>query len=271
MSGYLGHDDGDRAGLQLPGVRLEGLGAARRHDARGGRLVRGAPDAAVRRPASFSRSRARRRSGRRRGSTSRARPSRPSRRPRRAARAYPIPTERDDSRRRRDRSDRAVGRRRRRVEKAYETAELDVWIWARLGHLTYSTLVHPGDNWEQMWHSLRTYRAAGEGASLAERAVRRVLRLAAPSAEVLVEDSAARDELKRFLADQDLYLYTVNAFVYGVFKRHASSRSRSTSRTGGPKSARNTRCNVADILADIAPGGDCRRRFRPRRSASSRG
>ncbi len=20
-----------------------------------------------------------------------------------------------------------------------------------LGHLTYSTLVHPGDNWEQMW------------------------------------------------------------------------------------------------------------------------
>ena len=26
-----------------------------------------------------------------------------------------------------------------------------------LGHLTYSTLVHPGDNWEQMWTSLNTY------------------------------------------------------------------------------------------------------------------
>ena len=44
-SGYLGHDDGDRARLQLPGVWLEGLGAARGHDARGRRLVRGAPHA----------------------------------------------------------------------------------------------------------------------------------------------------------------------------------------------------------------------------------
>ena len=26
-----------------------------------------------------------------------------------------------------------------------------------LGHLTYSTLVHPGDDWEQMWQSLITY------------------------------------------------------------------------------------------------------------------
>ena len=26
-----------------------------------------------------------------------------------------------------------------------------------LGHLTYSTLVHPADNWEQLYHSLVTY------------------------------------------------------------------------------------------------------------------
>src|SRR5271154_688758 len=26
-----------------------------------------------------------------------------------------------------------------------------------LGHLTYSTLVHPADNWEQLWVSLNTY------------------------------------------------------------------------------------------------------------------
>ena len=26
-----------------------------------------------------------------------------------------------------------------------------------LGHLTYSTLVHPGDDWAQMWDSLTTY------------------------------------------------------------------------------------------------------------------
>ena len=26
-----------------------------------------------------------------------------------------------------------------------------------LGHLTYSTLVHPGDTWPEMWKSLTTY------------------------------------------------------------------------------------------------------------------
>ena len=29
-----------------------------------------------------------------------------------------------------------------------------------LGHLTYSTLVHPGDTWEEMWQSLTTYLPA---------------------------------------------------------------------------------------------------------------
>ena len=26
-----------------------------------------------------------------------------------------------------------------------------------MGHLTYSTLVHPGDTWDEMWQSLCTY------------------------------------------------------------------------------------------------------------------
>ena len=43
-----------------------------------------------------------------------------------------------------------------------------------LGHLTYSTLVHPGDTWDEMWASLDDVRAAGEGARLARRAVRRL-------------------------------------------------------------------------------------------------
>ena len=46
-SGYLGTITATGPGLQLPGVWLEGLGAARRDDPRGGRLVRGAPHAAV--------------------------------------------------------------------------------------------------------------------------------------------------------------------------------------------------------------------------------
>ena len=27
----------------------------------------------------------------------------------------------------------------------------------KVGHLTYSTLVHPGDDWEQIWSSVKTY------------------------------------------------------------------------------------------------------------------
>ena len=48
MSGYLGTMTATGPGLQLSGVRLEGLGAARRDDARRRRLVGGAAHAAVR-------------------------------------------------------------------------------------------------------------------------------------------------------------------------------------------------------------------------------
>ena len=44
------------------------------------------------------------------------------------------------------------------------------------------------------------------------------LRLAAASAEHLVNDKKEREKLKKFLADNDMYLYTVNAFPYGPFK-----------------------------------------------------
>ena len=58
-----------------------------------------------------------------------------------------------------------------------------------LGHLTYSTLVHPGDDWEQMWTSLNTYvpkvkeRIAGVRRSACRCACRQARRrpsLAAP-------------------------------------------------------------------------------------------
>ncbi len=36
-------------------------------------------------------------------------------------------------------------------------AEVDMDLGNGLGHLTYSTLVHPGDTWDEMWASLTTY------------------------------------------------------------------------------------------------------------------
>jgi hypothetical protein len=124
----------------------------------------------------------------------------------------------------------------------------------RLGHLSYSTLVHPGDNWELMSHSLRTYVPRVKARVSPNQPLGLSLRLAASSAELLARDQSARNELKRFLSENDLYLYTVNAFPYGAFKDTIVKEQvyepdwRSEERT-------QYTINVADVLADVAPDG----------------
>src|SRR5207253_8616272 len=75
-----------------------------------------------------------------------------------------------------------------------------------LGHLTYSTLVHPGDTWEDMWHSLTTYVPRVKERIAPKEPFGISLRLAAASAERLVNDRPEREKLKKFLADNDMYL-----------------------------------------------------------------
>jgi hypothetical protein len=122
----------------------------------------------------------------------------------------------------------------------------------KLGHLSYSTLVHPGDNWELMSESLRTYVPQVKARVSPNQPFGLSLRLAASSAELLARDQSARDELKRFLSENDLYLYTVNAFPYGAFKDTIVKEQvyepdwRSEERT-------QYTINVADVLADVAP------------------
>ncbi len=124
----------------------------------------------------------------------------------------------------------------------------------RLGHLSYSTLVHPGDNWELMSQSLRTFVPQVKVRVSPNQSFGLSLRLAALSAEALVKDKTAREELKRFLAENDMYLYTVNAFPYGAFKDTIVKEQvyepdwRTEERT-------QYTINVADILADVAPEG----------------
>lgn len=63
-----------------------------------------------------------------------------------------------------------------------------------LGHLTYSTLVHPFDDWPQLWDSLNQEPAGGEEARLAERAVRRLHPDVAPDGSgALEQESGARE------------------------------------------------------------------------------
>ncbi len=87
-----------------------------------------------------------------------------------------------------------------------------------IGHLTYSTLVHPGDTWDEMWDSLTTYVPQVKARVCPDAPFGVSLRLSNASAQTLVGDQALREQLAGFLADNDLYLYTVNAFPYGPFK-----------------------------------------------------
>src|SRR5499427_8612937 len=87
-----------------------------------------------------------------------------------------------------------------------------------LGHLTYSTLVHPADDWPQLWDSLQKYLPQVKKRVSPNQPFGVCIRLSHLTAATLSSQKAEREKLKAFLKDHDLYIYTANAFVYGVFK-----------------------------------------------------
>ena len=105
-----------------------------------------------------------------------------------------------------------------------------------------------------MLDSLRTYVPRVKARVCPNQPFGLSLRLAAPSAELLKHDNGAREELRRFLKEHDLYLYTVNAFVYGNFKNVRVKENvyepdwRTEERT-------QYTMNVADVVADFVPEG----------------
>lgn len=129
-----------------------------------------------------------------------------------------------------------------------------MYLGDHLGHLTYSTLVHPGDTWAEMRQSLATYAPAVKKNVSPNAPFGLSLRLSNASAETLAGDPDERARLKAFLAAEDLYVYTVNAFPYGPFKGR-----RVMEQVYEPDWATDDRTRytmaVADILADIAAPG----------------
>ena len=121
-----------------------------------------------------------------------------------------------------------------------------------LGHLTYSTLVHPGDDWEQMWESLTTYVPKVKARIAHNQRFGVSLRLSANSAQTLVRSAAERAKLKKFLGDNDMYLYTVNAFPYGAFKGTVVKEQVYEPDWRSEERTRYT-MNVAEVLADVCP------------------
>lgn len=123
-----------------------------------------------------------------------------------------------------------------------------------LGLLTYSTLVHPGDTWPEMWDSLTTYVPQVKQRVSPNDPFGVSLRISAASAETLTGDAAERERLKAFLADNDMYLYTVNAFPYGPFKNTVVKEQVYEPDWRSDERAIYT-MQVADILAEVAAPG----------------
>ena len=123
-----------------------------------------------------------------------------------------------------------------------------------LGHLTYSTLVHPADDWDQLWKSVNTYLPQVKSRMSPNQTFGTCLRISAPSAAALSADPVKRADLKKFLADNDLYVYTANAFVYGVFKKQIIKED-----VYEPDWQTDDRVEytmqVANLLAELAPEG----------------
>jgi hypothetical protein len=129
-----------------------------------------------------------------------------------------------------------------------------MFLGDRLGHLSYSTLVHPADDWTQLSDSVAKYLPEVKRRVCPDAPFGVSLRLSGASAAELTAAPAQRQRLTDFLAAQDLYVYTVNAFPQGSFKGGPVME-----RVYEPDWTHDDRVGytnqVADILAEItAPG-----------------
>ena len=119
-----------------------------------------------------------------------------------------------------------------------------------LGHLTYSTLVHAGDNWDQMRASVEEFVPKVKRRLGVEGKFGVSLRISGDSQKTLSESAEARSDLKKFLEDEGLYVFTINAFPYGPFKGQ-----RVMERVYEPDWTTNQRVeytkSIADILVEI--------------------
>ena len=120
------------------------------------------------------------------------------------------------------------------------------------GHLTYSTLVHPGDTWDEMRSSLETYLPEVKRRFSPDAPMGVSLRLSGASVDRLRDDVAERARVREFLDRADLYVYTINAFPYGPFKGVRVKEQVYEPDWSTEQRTRYT-MDIADILVDITP------------------
>lgn len=123
------------------------------------------------------------------------------------------------------------------------------------GHLTYSTLVHPGDTWSDMKDSLQSYLPGIKNQFSPSAPMGVSLRLSNASVEELLAKPEERAWLKAFLIEQDLYIFTVNAFPFGPFKGQIVKEQVYEPDWTTEARTKYT-MNIADILAEVTRADD---------------
>jgi sugar phosphate isomerase/epimerase len=121
------------------------------------------------------------------------------------------------------------------------------------GHLTYCTNVHPGETWEEVWRVLRHDVLAVRNGVAPEDAFAVGLRL---SGVALAQASCPRalEQIKAYLAEHNLYVFTLNAFPYGPFHGTRVKEDVYLPDWRDEERLRYTNAS-ADYLAEILPDG----------------
>ena len=83
-------------------------------------------------------------------------------------------------------------------------------------HLTYCTNVHRGESWSDIFAALRRHLPTVKHQVSPRSQMGVGLRLSAIAAETL-DAPAELEALRRFLTDEQLYVFTINGFPYGPF------------------------------------------------------
>ena len=83
-------------------------------------------------------------------------------------------------------------------------------------HISYCSNIHPGEGWQAHFSELKANVPLIKERVSPDHAFGLGLRLSAKAAQELTEPSALT-EFKQWLAQNDIYVFTMNGFPYGDF------------------------------------------------------
>jgi sugar phosphate isomerase/epimerase len=122
-----------------------------------------------------------------------------------------------------------------------------------LGHLTYCTNIHAGEPLDEVMASLAKHLPGIRAGVGTDRPIGIGLRLGHAAADAL-RDKSALAALKRFLAEGNYYVFTINGFPYGAFHGRTVKEDVYKPDWSDPHRLAYTD-HLADILSELLPTG----------------